>query len=283
MSSLERIQWPRQTVQASSRGPDSSLDFRQLRHQTKNALQRLIVQINQQPTLQTASSSRALADDLERRICLSVSISDALFGLARMPAPLDERLRALGEAMVQLLAKPEQVIQLSVHCEGACPDHLADAVLRIAHEMISNAIKHGMEAVQTGAIMVTLTSPPGGPTTLVVRDDGWGPVLDHPIGEGHAIMSDLAEALHGQIALSRRGPWTEASATFPPDETATSQAEPKKGPPLMVVLVMIAAMAGAAYLGLTYLNLSGVMKHAGLYADSAILLAESASPVQTGL
>jgi two-component sensor histidine kinase len=276
MSSLERIELPRHMAQASRRDPDSAIEFRQLRHQTKNALQRLIVQINQQ------SVGRALTDDLERRILLSVSISDALFGFTRAPDPLKSRLRSLGESMVQLLAKPEQVIQLSVQCEGVCPEQLSDTIVRIAHEMIGNAIKHGMDLVLKGTIMVTLTSQPGGPTTLVVRDDGWGRISGHPTGEGYAIMSDLAATFRGRVARDRRGSWTEASATFPPDESAGLSVEAKRGPSLTIILVLVAVTLGLIYVGQTYLDPLGVMKHASLCIGSAILLAGLACAVQAG-
>lgn len=281
MSSLERIELPSHTVQASRRSPESSIEFRQLRHQTKNALQRLIVQINQQPALQPKSSGRALADDLERRIFLSVSISDALFGFSRAPAPLEHRLRLLAQCMVQLLAKPGQIIELSVQVEGACPDHLPDTVLRIAHEMIGNAIKHGMDMVLRGRILVTLTSQPGGPATLVIRDDGWGPTPGHSTGEGHAIMCGLAAAFHGRIALSRRGVWTEASATFPPNPNVVPGRAVGRGPKLAIIMAAIAAMIGAAYLGLT-LDSASVVKRASWYIGSPIPVADTVYPGQGG-
>jgi two-component sensor histidine kinase len=276
MSSLERVALPRHTALARSRDLDASIEFRQLRHQTKNALQRLIVQINQQ------SNGSALASDLERRIFLSATISDALFGFSRAPAPLESRLRSLGESMIQLLAKPEQVIQLSIRFEGTCPDRLSGTVVRIAHEMIGNAIKHGMEAVMNGAIAITLTSQPGGPTTLVVGDDGWGPIPSFPIGEGYALMCDLAAAFDGRVALDRHGAWTEASVTFPPEESAGLPDQAEKGRWPSIILTLIAVTLGLICVGQAYLDPAGVMNRASLCFGSAILLAGSACALRTG-
>ena len=64
----------------------TNLDMRQLRHHTKNALARILAQVSSQ--LSNSSASRRVANDVERRVLLTASISDALFGLTRTPGPI---------------------------------------------------------------------------------------------------------------------------------------------------------------------------------------------------
>jgi two-component sensor histidine kinase len=192
--------------------------MRQLRHQTKNALQRIIAQLASTDLRATAEGS-ALADDLERRICLSARISDALFGLTSAPGPLDMRLTALCNATVALLAHPKQMISVDVTVAGTCPDALQALVVQIAHEMVGNAVKHGLHMRLTGRIALRLWAggtgdPDDSSITLMVSDDGWGPRKTTD-GDGLPIMRALAEQYNGTVSLSRDDGWTAARLYIP--------------------------------------------------------------------
>jgi two-component sensor histidine kinase len=204
---------------------NEQLSLRQLRHHTKNTLQRLICQVAACPGLQRDPAGRALAQELERRIHVSASLSDALFGLTGAPGSLEARLRSLGEAVVELMADGDQEIRVSVSVDGVCPAGVEDVVVRVAHELIGNAVKHGMHLRLVGRIEVSVEAGPEG-VTLRVVDDGWGPCLDDRSieggrgeakrGEGLRIASLLAEQHGGTLRLSRDRCKTVAAMVLPP-------------------------------------------------------------------
>jgi two-component sensor histidine kinase len=184
-------------------GPASECDFRQLRHHTKNVLQQILLQIEHAHDLQvTARGSRLLAD-LQRRILLSAQISDSLFGITRSPASMSERLRVLSESTIRMLADGTQAIRLDVTVGGNCPEWQRQLVLRVAHEFVGNAVKHGMRARVIGTISVHLMTDIDGCTALVVTDDGWGFRGSPDAGEGLRIAGDLAASAGGTISLVR--------------------------------------------------------------------------------
>ena len=189
-------------------GTDSSeqLSMRQLRHHTKTALQSLINQVSTCAGLQQDAAGRALARDLAQRIRLSASISDALFGLTRTPRPLYSRLELLGRAVVSMLSDPDQDITLEVAVHGRTLPGVEDALVRVANEMIGNAIKHGMTLRMIGNIDVTVDARDGG-VTMTVSDDGWGLCegggVPEARGEGLRIAELLADQVGGAITLHR--------------------------------------------------------------------------------
>ena len=197
--------------------------MRQLRHQTKNALQRIIAQVANSDLRSTEAGS-ALADDVERRICLSARISDALFGLTSAPGPLDVRLSGLCNATVALLAHPKQTISVDVTVSGTCPEALQGVIVQVAHEMVGNAVKHGLHMRLTGRISLRIWAggtgaPEDQSITLLVSDNGWGPRKGSD-GDGLPIMRTLAEEYGGSVSLSRDDGWTVARLYIPNDAAA---------------------------------------------------------------
>ncbi len=190
-----------------------ALAMRQLRHETKNALQRIIAQVAASD-LRATHAGAALADDIERRICLSARVSDALFGFTAHPGTLQGRLASLCDATVKLLADQVQTIDVETSVTGSCPASLETTVVRIAHEMVSNAVKHGMHMRLVGRIAVRVRSEGNGTTVLRVSDNGWGPAGDGA-GEGLPIMRCLAEREGGRVTIERADGWTVASLILP--------------------------------------------------------------------
>lgn len=188
--------------------------FDQLRHQTKNALQRVLCEIVGHAGLQRTPEGRRLCAEVERRILLTATLSDALFGLTREPGPLLARLRSLGETVVDLLGDPDQVIRLDVAAESRCPAALGDAIVRAAHEFLGNAVKHGMHARLVGRIAVNVRDE-GRRTTLVVTDDGWGCGEPPARGQGLRIVQALADQHGGTATLRRDGGLTVATLSLP--------------------------------------------------------------------
>jgi two-component sensor histidine kinase len=181
------------TVEDDSVGQD--IDLRQLRHHTKNTLQRILGLIAEAPGLCDTPQGEKIAQELEYRICLSATISNALFGLTDAPGSMADRLRELAGAVADLMRDADQVIRVGVFVRGCCPAGLREAVVRSAHELIGNAVKHGMKGRSTGRIAIRLTTEDDC-TTLTVLDNGWGFTGKPRSGEGLALTRDFA-ARHG--------------------------------------------------------------------------------------
>ena len=190
------------------------LSFRQLRHLTKNALQRILCQVAQQDELRRTPVGRQLCEDIERQILFSATLADALFGMTREPGLLPVRFRELGEAVIGLFADPDQQLDLNVLVEGRCPTSLEEVVLRVAHEFLSNAVKHGMHARLIGHITVRVISGEHR-TVLTVSDDGWGYGQEPKRGEGCEIAQLLAGEHGGAVWLRRWGAMTVATLDLP--------------------------------------------------------------------
>ena len=180
---------------------------------------------------------RRLLADLERRLMLSARLSDALFGFTAQPAPFPQRLEALAHAVTELLGDADQSVDITVTVQGTIDTSQASVLLRLAHEMVGNAVLHGLRARLVGRIQLSIAA--GAQATVVaVRDDGWGPRADMIQGGGTAIMRELAGETG--MDLTRTGEWTTATARL---------ARPRRrAPSLMAVWPMLALLPAAAIL-----------------------------------
>ncbi len=188
--------------------------FRQLRHHTKNTLQRVLSEVATCPGLKASAAGRALASDLERRIMLSATLSDALFAVVTRPRPLATRLEALTRAAVDLMADPDQIITTTVTVIGELPALRADLLVRAAHELVGNAVKHGMHVRMVGRIEVLVRAGEG-LVEMTVADDGWGLGDCLARGEGLRIAHLLAHEQGGRLVLERTHGMTVATLTLP--------------------------------------------------------------------
>lgn len=179
---------------------DDRIDFRQLRHLTNNALQSILREVAQCTELRRTRTGRLVQGDLERRILLTAAIADALFGLTQEPGPLPDRLNSLGEAIVALLGEYGQAVDVYVSVTGNCPAHLETVILRVAHELLGNAVKHGMRGRLIGCISVDVISD-AHRTVLTVTDDGWGYDDTSRKGEGLQLAQLLADEHGGLVRL----------------------------------------------------------------------------------
>jgi two-component sensor histidine kinase len=181
-------------------GAGQEIDLRQLRHHTKNTLQRILGLITSAPGLSDTPQGEKIARELEYRICLSATVADALFGLTGAPGSMADRLRQLAGAVTDLMRDADQVIRVGVFVRGCCPAGLRDDVLRSAHELIGNAVKHGMKGRPNGRISVRLVTDTDC-TTLTVLDNGWGFAGKPREGEGLTLTRDFAARHGGSLTM----------------------------------------------------------------------------------
>ena len=217
--------------EAMERDGPGEVALRQLRHHTKNALQRLLAEVTNCTGLRATSAGRVLAADLERRILLSATVSDALFGLVRAPRPLATRLEALAGSLVELMSDGNQVIGVTIDVEGerfVRPEQ-ADVLLRVANELVGNAVKHGMHVRMVGQVALSVRVEPGANlnsgVVMTVADDGWG--MDLRVnggevqgelvqgGEGLRLAQIMAAEEGGTVTLARQRGWTVATLSLP--------------------------------------------------------------------
>jgi two-component sensor histidine kinase len=180
------------------------IDLRQLRHHTKNTLQRIMALITERSGMCDTPAAERFARELEYRIGLSATISNALFGLTEAPGSMADRLRLLGGGIVEMMRGAEQVIRIGVSVRGTCPPGLREAVVRGANELIGNAVKHGLNNRPTGRISVRLVSEDRR-TVLTVTDDGWGFSGTPRPGEGLSLAQGFAERHGGTVRLESAG------------------------------------------------------------------------------
>jgi two-component sensor histidine kinase len=179
---------------------EQEIDLRQLRHHTKNTLQRIIGLIAGAPGLCNTPEGEKIARELEYRISLSANISNALFGLTNAPGSMADRLRKLAGAVVDMMRDADQVIRVGVSVRGCCPVGLREAVMRSVHELLGNAVKHGMKGRPSGRIAIRLISDDTF-TTLTVLDNGWGFTGTPRLGEGLALARGFATRHGGSLEL----------------------------------------------------------------------------------
>jgi two-component sensor histidine kinase len=189
------------SIRPSPSSEDAELDVRQLQHHHRNALQRINALVATTPGLTATPAGRLLVKEVERRIGLASRTTDALFGLTPQPGSLAERLRQLSETLVELLADPDQVVQVEVICSGLCPAVLHGTLVRVANELIGNAVKHGFRERVVGHIRVEVVSN-SSRSKLSVADDGWGlGCARFGDGQGLRLVRAIIAPLGGVLTL----------------------------------------------------------------------------------
>ena len=180
-----------------------------------DALQCILNVVSQTPELRGGPGEKVPGKRLQRRIQLAASLSDALFGLARAPGCIQQRLASVCEDVITLLGEPDAATELHVSAEiGFYPATLEETVLRVAHELVGNAVRHGMRARRAGSIEVALRTGYGR-TILTVSDDGWGYGGTPMPGDGLSLAALLAAQNGGSVRLQRQSDRTVARLELP--------------------------------------------------------------------
>lgn len=191
------------------------LSLRQLRHHVGNTWQRLLCELAVASAAAESEEARLLARDIEQRMSAAIAAADLLFGFTEAPGPFEARLEKLCRQILTTQASSAQRIALEVRVNAVCPPAMATAVLRVAREMMSNALKHGLHARARGTIQVEFATIASQGHVLRVIDDGWGPGGRMVAGEGSAVMRGIAQDLGGSVSLRRVGQQSIAMLAIP--------------------------------------------------------------------
>lgn len=208
----------KETASAVARPSAGMIELRQLRHQTKNALQRILLQVLEISGLDGNRQREDIGRNVMRQIELTATISDALFGFRQSPEPLQARLKSLAQSVIALHADRTQHIELdiAVSGDGRISGNRNDTILRIAHELVMNAVKHGMYMRLVGRITVRLDIWDGGGVLLAIGNDGWWmPALPRH-GDGLEIVEELVAAESGNMRIAIR-PQSLVEVRLPPE------------------------------------------------------------------
>jgi hypothetical protein len=103
------------------------------------------------------------------------------------------------------------IVQLELGFEGSCPETHEKTVLRVADELLSNAMEHGFYCRERGHVFVHVVSRAGVGVQVSVSDDGWGfdsgPIID---GNGFHLLRQIGDLYMGAVA----GPfWAKTGVT----------------------------------------------------------------------
>lgn len=190
--------------------------LRQLRHNTRNTMQRIVGLLSEAPELVDHARGRRLAQDLIDRICLSVDIADALFCVLSVHGGMEARLRLLSRALVRVFSAPGQDVEVRIDVDTELQESHAETILQIAHELVSNAVKHGLHGYPAGEIMIMLQKGPHDGIRLIVSDNGPGFAAEPELGEGLRMVRDIVARNGGKLTLPEPGRQARVQVYMPP-------------------------------------------------------------------
>jgi signal transduction histidine kinase len=134
-------------------------------------------------------------------ILRSTIIQDRSKGSSQPRRPFEELLLEHCERIVASGRSQERIVQLELNFEGICPATHERTVLRVADELLSNAMEHGYYARQGGHVFVHVISYAGVGVQVSVSDDGWGfdsgPIID---GNGFHLLRQIGDLYYGAAA-----------------------------------------------------------------------------------
>jgi hypothetical protein len=113
-------------------------------------------------------------------------------------APFERVLLEHCERIVAGARCPELMVRLELRFDGRCPVTHEKTVLRVADELVSNAMEHGFYNRQRGQLFVHVLCPSTIGIQVSVSDDGWGfdsgRIID---GNGFHLLRQIGELFHG--------------------------------------------------------------------------------------
>ena len=134
-------------------------------------------------------------------ILRSTIIQDRSPGSSPPRPPFERVLLEHCETIVASGRSRELIVRLELRFEGVCPETHEKTVLRVADELLSNAMEHGFYHLRRGQIFVHVVSREGVGVQVSVSDDGWGfdsgPIID---GNGFHLLRLIGDLHIGASA-----------------------------------------------------------------------------------
>jgi predicted ATPase/two-component sensor histidine kinase len=206
------------SLQNAALGEKEAL-LKEVHHRVKNNLQLITSLLNLQAARVADPAVAELFADSRNRVRSMALVHENLYRAGNLSRiPMARHLRSLCTHLNSAYGSLAQNVQLSVNVEDM---HLemdrAVPCGLIVNELVSNALKHAFPEGRTGSINVELRPDGEGRAVLVVADDGVGLPAELDIARsdslGLRLVGDLAEQLHGSVAITRHG-GTAISVTF---------------------------------------------------------------------
>jgi hypothetical protein len=112
--------------------------------------------------------------------------------------PFEKLLLDQCERIVASGSYRDLVVQLELRCEGTCPITCERTVLRVADELLCNAMEHGFYNRQRGHVFVHVVIRDTAGVHISVSDDGWG-FAGGPIiaGNGFHLLRQIGDLWFG--------------------------------------------------------------------------------------
>jgi hypothetical protein len=124
----------------------------------------------------------------------SIIIRDRSQRSSQPRRPFEELLLEHCERILASDRSQELIVQLELKIEGICPAMHETTVLRVADELLSNAMEHRFYRRLRGHVFVHLVSRAGVGVQVSVSDDGWGfdsgPIID---GNGFHLLRQIGD------------------------------------------------------------------------------------------
>lgn len=185
----------------------------EMQHRVKNYFQLILSMVSLQASKATSEDSRALIDQVGKRITAVALANDQLApNQAKHAISMPAYLRALCAG----LGRQRQGISMSVNCDDIMlASERAVPVGLIVNELITNSLKYAFEGRETGTISVELSAClGGGRALLLISDNGRGFDPEKTDGSGLKLIRALARQIAGQVEQETSSDGTTTRITF---------------------------------------------------------------------
>jgi PAS domain S-box-containing protein len=173
----------------------------ELNHRVKNNLQMLYSLLLGARRKTGSAEARTVLDDAAQRVSAMAAAQQLLYD-ARKPHSFqaDEFLHAVSGAARQAFDKDIEIVVEAA--DGDLPNDVATPLALILNELLTNAVKHGVNGRGAGTIKVGISAD-GDMRTLWVKDDGPGFALDKALkrSSGLNLIAGLARQLGGTFEV----------------------------------------------------------------------------------
>jgi two-component sensor histidine kinase len=194
--------------------------LKEVHHRVKNNLQLISSLLNLQASRISDPAVAELFAESRNRVRSMALVHENLYragNFARIP--MATHIRTLCAHLSRAYGLRSQNIELTT-CVGDIHLEMSRAVScgLIVNELLSNAFKHAFPAGQAGHVSVELRADESSRIVLVVGDDGVGLPDNLNFARtdslGLRLVRDLAEQLHGSVAIDSGGHGTTFAVTF---------------------------------------------------------------------